>query len=89
MRNSRWTLFSMLLVFVLVLSACTAPSKHVKGTPLRVAGVPCLPGKYMYFGWEDRPPGYGWTDGDYDDIRVIVECPKVSTTTTTVVRLIE
>lgn len=49
----------------------------------------CEPGKFMYFGWEDRPPGYGWTDGDYDDIRVIVECPKVSTTTTTIVRLIE
>ena len=49
----------------------------------------CSPGKFMYFGWEDRPTGYGWTDSDYDDIRVVVECPKTSTTTTTTVRLIE
>lgn len=49
----------------------------------------CAPGKYMYFGWEDRPPGYGWTDSDYDDIRVIVECPTTTTTSTTVVRLVE
>jgi Flp pilus assembly protein TadG len=49
----------------------------------------CSPGKFMYFGWEDRPPGYGWTDSDYDDIRVIVECPKTSTTSTTMVRLVE
>jgi Flp pilus assembly protein TadG len=57
-------------------------------TPQQAAKA-CEPGKFMYFGWEDRPPGYGWTDGDYDDIRVIVECPKVSSTATTVVRLIE
>jgi hypothetical protein len=49
----------------------------------------CSPGKYIYFGWEDRPPGYGWTDSDYDDIRVIVECPSTTTTSSTVVRLIE
>lgn len=49
----------------------------------------CSPGKYIYFGWEDRPPGYGWTDSDYDDIRVIVECPSSTTTSTTVLRLIE
>jgi hypothetical protein len=35
----------------------------------------CEPGKYMYYGWEDRPPGRGWTDRDFDDIRVIVGCP--------------
>lgn len=39
------------------------------------ANKPCEAGKYMYYGWEDRPPGLGWTDRDYDDIRVIVECP--------------
>ncbi|WP_374387407.1 TadG family pilus assembly protein [Sandaracinobacter sp.] len=61
------------------LSACTAPSKHVKGTPLRVAGVPCLPGKYMYFGWEDRPPSSGGSDEDYDDIRITMRCPKTGT----------
>jgi Flp pilus assembly protein TadG len=49
----------------------------------------CSPGKYIYFGWEDRPPGYGWTDSDYDDIRVIVECPSTTTTSSTVVRLTE
>lgn len=49
----------------------------------------CSPGKYIYFGWEDRPPGYGWTDADYDDIRVVVECPSTTTTSTTVVRLVE
>jgi len=37
----------------------------------------CAPGKYMYYGWEDRPPGRGWTDRDYDDIRLIVACPVV------------
>lgn len=35
----------------------------------------CTPGKFMYYGWEDRPPGRGWTDRDYDDIRVIIACP--------------
>lgn len=41
------------------------------------ASQPCQPGKFMYYGWEDRPPGAGWTDEDYDDIRVIIECPAV------------
>jgi Flp pilus assembly protein TadG len=35
----------------------------------------CKPGEFRYFGWEDRPPGFGWTDRDYDDIRLIIECP--------------
>lgn len=51
----------------------------------------CEPGKFMYFGWEDRPPqnqggkGLGnpypvgtsdpGGDRDYDDIRLIVSCP--------------
>lgn len=37
----------------------------------------CAPGKYMYYGWEDRPPGRGWTDRDYDDIRLVVACPVI------------
>jgi Flp pilus assembly protein TadG len=37
----------------------------------------CEPGKYMYYGWEDRPPGRGWTDRDFDDIRLIVGCPAI------------
>lgn len=53
------------------------------------ANKACAPGRFIYFGWEDRPPGYGWTDSDYDDIRVIVECPSTTTTRTTVVRLLE
>lgn len=57
-------------------------------TPQR-ADEECSPGKYMYYGWEDRPPGqtgasggwqdYAWTDADYDDIRVIVKCPVFET----------
>lgn len=35
---------------------------------------PCVPGSYMYYGWEDRPPGSGWTDADYDDITFILKC---------------
>lgn len=35
----------------------------------------CVPGKFMYFGWEDRPPGLGWTDQDYDDIVFVLRCP--------------
>lgn len=37
----------------------------------------CTPGRFIYMGWEDRPPGRGWTDKDYDDIRVTVSCPEV------------
>ncbi len=50
-------------------------------------GSPCLPGKFMYFGWEDRPPGQkgknstwtdpAWTDRDYDDIVMVMKCPSV------------
>jgi Flp pilus assembly protein TadG len=46
---------------------------------------PCQPGRYMYFGFEDRPPDQpgpnaswldpAWTDSDYDDIRIIMRCP--------------
>lgn len=53
------------------------------------ANKACAPGKFIYFGWEDRPPGYGWTDSDYDDIRVVVECPSATTTSKVVVRLVE
>jgi hypothetical protein len=51
------------------------------------ANKPCEPGKYMYYGWEDRPPGMSgpsdhwtdiaWTDRDYDDIRVVIGCPSL------------
>lgn len=59
----------------------------------------CSPGRYMYFGWEDRPPGLpggtanwtqmGWTDRDYDDIRIVMECPQLDTAGERYVRLIE
>ncbi|MGP1274005.1 MAG: TadE/TadG family type IV pilus assembly protein [Caulobacterales bacterium] len=59
----------------------------------------CSPGRYMYFGWEDRPPGLpggtanwtqmGWTDRDYDDIRIIMECPALDVSSERYVRLIE
>jgi hypothetical protein len=52
------------------------------------ASKPCEPGKYMYYGWEDRPPGMGWTDRDYDDIRVIVECPVMEEVGERSVRLV-
>lgn len=55
-------------------------------TPVK-SSLPCMPGKFMYFGWEDRPPGQtganktwtdpAWTDRDFDDIRIVMRCPKV------------
>ena len=48
----------------------------------------CSPGKYMYYGWEDRPPGSGWTDQDYNDIRVVIGCPTVDKVGERVSRLI-
>jgi len=47
------------------------PDRRTGRTP-SVARGSCEEGKYMYYGWEDRPGG----DQDYDDIRVIVTCPK-------------
>lgn len=37
-----------------------------------VAKEACTPGKFMYYGYEDRPGG----DRDYDDIRLVVSCPE-------------
>ncbi|PZU51344.1 MAG: hypothetical protein DI568_01785 [Sphingomonas sp.] len=55
----------------------TVIPKGKNRTP-QVSGLPCLPGKYMYFGWEDRPPN-GGSDKDYDDIRILMRCPKTGT----------
>jgi Flp pilus assembly protein TadG len=44
-------------------------------TPL-VSTVACEPGKFKYFGWEDRPPQLGGSDRDYDDIRILMKCPR-------------
>ena len=52
------------------------------------ATSPCLPGKFMYYGWEDRPPGRGDSDRDYDDIRVIIECPVEIISGEQIVRLV-
>lgn len=49
----------------------------------------CQAGKFMYYGWEDRPPGLGWTDKDYNDIRVVIECPSSESTGEFLVRLIK
>jgi Flp pilus assembly protein TadG len=50
----------------------------------------CSADKFMYFGWEDRPPGYGWTDGDFDDITFVIECPKKTVSKLySVVRLVQ
>ncbi|MFZ5676506.1 MAG: TadE/TadG family type IV pilus assembly protein [Pseudomonadota bacterium] len=48
-------------------------------TPRRATEA-CAPGKFMYYGWEDRPPEGGGSDRDYNDIRIIIECPTVATT---------
>lgn len=53
------------------------------GSPIRTgrnrtpsfSSLPCEPGKFMYFGWEDRPPASG-SDRDYDDIRILMRCPR-------------
>ncbi|WP_404403563.1 TadE/TadG family type IV pilus assembly protein [Pelagibacterium halotolerans] len=60
------------------------PHEQTDREPLR-ASESCQEGKYMYYGWEDRPPGLSgpddtwedvaWTDSDYDDIRVVIQCP--------------
>ncbi|HSP24406.1 MAG TPA: pilus assembly protein TadG-related protein [Saliniramus sp.] len=35
----------------------------------------CEPGKFLAFGMEDRPPHAGGSDRDYDDIRMVINCP--------------
>ncbi|MGE0213739.1 MAG: TadE/TadG family type IV pilus assembly protein [Parvibaculaceae bacterium] len=57
-------------------------------TPERSAKA-CQAGKFMYYGWEDRPPGVGWSDRDYNDIRILIECPTSESTGDLTVRLIK
>ncbi|MGE3872147.1 MAG: TadE/TadG family type IV pilus assembly protein [Parvibaculaceae bacterium] len=45
-------------------------------TPVKATGA-CATGKYMYYGWEDRPPEQGGSDKDYNDIRIVIGCPTV------------
>jgi Flp pilus assembly protein TadG len=51
----------------------------------------CSPGHYMYYGWEDRPPGdkKHESDKDYDDIRVIIKCPELIATGEENARLVQ
>jgi hypothetical protein len=59
---------------------------------------PCQPGKFMYFGFEDRPPGQAgradnwlwpaWTDSDFDDIRIVMKCPNSGRLGDAIVRLV-
>lgn len=64
-------------------------NRHLPGggrVPARVAPEGCAPGKFMYFGWEDRPQNQvgantswldpAWTDADFDDIGVVMRCPR-------------
>lgn len=72
------------------LNGGTIPGNNQRHRIPQVAQA-CEPGKFMYFGWEDRPPqnqggsGNGAPyaagasdpggDRDYDDIRLIMSCP--------------
>jgi hypothetical protein len=61
------------------------PAGRNRAATRRIETRPCEPGKFMYFGFEDRPPGQpgaatswldpAWTDADYDDIRIYMRCP--------------
>lgn len=44
-------------------------------SPALYESRPCSPGKYMYYGWEDRPPS-GSSDRDYNDITMQLRCPS-------------
>ena len=69
------------------------PNRRTGRTPLQ-ASQACEEGMFMYFGWEDRPshpsghPHHGWTDEDFDDIRLIVSCPEVIQETDKQVRIV-
>jgi Flp pilus assembly protein TadG len=62
------------------------PTGRNRANTRRRENRPCEPGKFMYFGFEDRPPGQSgangswldpaWTDTDYDDIRIVMKCPN-------------
>lgn len=76
------------------LSACKSkseggilPNSHVTHDPA-TATASCDEGKYMYYGWEDRPPNAG-SDRDYDDIRLLVSCPKMVKVSDKKIRIVE
>lgn len=46
----------------------------------------CPKGMFLYYGWEDRPNRDG--TGDFDDIRMVIECPELVSEGTVSVRLV-
>lgn len=75
------------------------PSGRNRAATRRLERQPCEPGKFMYFGFEDRPPGLpgaaagwldpAWTDADYDDIRIYMRCPASGRLGDALPRLVE
>jgi hypothetical protein len=44
----------------------------------------CREGYYLYIGFEDRPPEWGHSDRDYDDLSVVISCPSTQERRSTV-----
>ncbi len=44
----------------------------------------CREGYFLYIGFEDRPPEWGWSDRDYDDLSVVISCPSTQERRSTV-----
>jgi len=42
----------------------------------------------MYFAWEDRPKGHGWTDMDFNDIRFVISCPDFGVADSSTARIV-
>jgi hypothetical protein len=49
-------------------------NRQEERTPKREE-LACQEGYYLFVGIEDRPPEWGWSDRDYDDLRFIISCP--------------
>lgn len=71
------------------------PALNQKNRDPQTATGACSEGKYVYYGWEDRPRlsnnsnDANWGDKDYDDIRLIVSCPKQKQLTNKQVKIIQ
>jgi Flp pilus assembly protein TadG len=63
------------------------PNNHETHDPVTATGS-CDEGKFMYYGWEDRPPS-GSSDRDYDDIRLLISCPKLVKISDKKIKIIE
>lgn len=78
--------------------ASQIPSGRNRAATRQRESQPCQPGRFMYFGFEDRPPGQAgradnwlwpaWTDSDFDDIRIVMKCPNGGRLGDAVVRLV-